>query len=128
MLKLNNRVEIIIPQQDNNGVEIESPTINDELSNITRACGGCTVTEVGGQWFSEEEERIMEDNNLNYEWYYDKDMDEKQEVAYDLYIVISYLIGHYDQEAVSIKIDGSLYIIDENDLNFLSYELYKLMF
>ncbi|WBF81900.1 hypothetical protein [Staphylococcus virus vB_SurM-PSU6] len=131
MLKLQNRVEIIIPHQDNNGVMIESDTINNEIENITKICGGSTITEVKGQWYSDDENRIMEDNNLNYEWYYDKDMKDmrdKQNLEYGLTLITLMLIEVYKQEAVSIKINGTLYIVDESDLNFLSYELYDLMF
>lgn len=131
MFKLTNKIEIIIPKQDNNGKEIDNVLILDELETITGIAGGCTVTDVKGQWWSEDEQRIMQDDNINYEWYYDKDMQDvidKQNLLHGLSIITSVLIEQYNQEAVSIKIDGSLYIIDENDLVLLSYELYKLMF
>lgn len=131
MFKLTNKIEIIIPKQDNNGKEIDNVLILDELETITGIAGGCTVTDVKGQWWSEDEQRIMQDDNINYEWYYDKDMQDvidKQNLLHGLSIITSILIEQYNQEAVSIKIDGSLYIIDENDLVLLSYELYKLMF
>ena len=131
MLKLQNRIEIIIPQQDNNGKEISSNTINDEVSTITKICGGCTVTEVKGQWYSDDQKRIMVDNNLNHEWYYDKDMqdmNDQQGLLKGLSTITRILITEYGQEGISIKINGTLYIIDESDLNFLSYELYDLMF
>lgn len=131
MFKLTNKIEIIIPKQDNNGKEIDNVLILDELETITGIAGGCTVTDVKGQWWSEDEQRIMQDDNINYEWYYDKDMQDvidKQNLLHGLSIITSVLIEQYNQEAVSIKIDGSLYIIDENYLVLLSYELYKLMF
>lgn len=131
MFKLTNKIEIIIPKQDNNGIEIDNSTIREGLEKITKIAGGCTVTDVKGQWWSEDEQRIMQDDNINYEWYYDKDMQDvidKQNLLHGLSIITSILIEQYNQEAVSIKIDGSLYIIDENDLVLLSYELYKLMF
>lgn len=131
MFKLTNKIEVIVPKQDNNGKEISSPTIKEEVNTITRICGGSTITEVKGQWYSDDEQRIMEDNNLNLEWYYDKDMQDvkdKQSLLQGLSIITSVLIEIYKQEAVSIKINGTLYIIDENDLSFLDYELYKLMF
>lgn len=131
MFKLQNKVEIIVPKGDNNGVEIASPTIKDEVNNITKICGGSTITEVKGQWWSDDENRIMEDDNLNLEWYYNKDMEDvndKQSLLQGLSLITSVLIEIYKQEAVSIKINGTLYIIDENDLSFLDYELYKLMF
>lgn len=131
MFKLTNKIEIIIPKQDNNGIEIDNSTIREGLEKITKIAGGCTTTDVKGYWYSDDEQRIMQDDNINYEWYYDKDMQDvidKQNLLHGLSIITSILIEQYNQEAVSIKIDGSLYIIDENDLVLLSYELYKLMF
>lgn len=131
MFKLQNKVEIIVPLADNNGIEIDNSTIKQSVNNITKIAGGCTVTDIKGQWWSDDEQRIMEDNNLNLEWYYDKDMqdvNDQQGLLHGLTTIASVLIFKYSQEAVSIKINGTLYIIDENDLNFLSYELYKLMF
>ena len=131
MFKLQNKVELIVPKQDNNGVEIDSLVIHEELESITKIVGGCTTTDVKGQWWSDDEQRIMEDNNTNFEWYYDKDMEDmndQQGLLKGLSTITRILITEYGQEGISIKINGTLYIIDESDLNFLSYELYKLMF
>lgn len=131
MFKLENKVEIITPKYDNNGVEIDNLTIREELETITKIAGGCTTTASRGQWWSEVEERIMQDYNTNFEWFYDKDMEDmedKQKLIHGLSTIAMVLIFNYSQEAVSIKINGTLYIIDESDLNYLSYELYKLMF
>lgn len=131
MFKLENKVEIITPKHDNEGKEISNPTIKQSVNNITKIAGGCTITEIKGQWYSDIEERVMEDNNLNLEWYYDKDMqdvNDQQGLLHGLTTIASVLIFKYNQEGISIKINGALYIIDESDLNFLSYELYGLMF
>ena len=131
MFKLQNKVEIIVPKEDNNGVEIDSLVIREELESITKIVGGCTTTDVKGQWWSDDEQRIMEDNNTNFEWYYNKDMEDvndQQGLLKGLSTITRILITEYGQEGISIKINGTLYIIDESDLNFLSYELYKLMF
>ena len=131
MFKLENKVEIIVPQKDNNGVEISSPAIKEEVNTITRICGGSTITEVKGQWWSEEEERIMEDDNLNLEWYYDKgmeDINDQQGLLQAISKIARQLIVFYQQEAVSIKVNGTLYIVEYEDLSLLSYELHDLMF
>ena len=131
MFKLQNKVEIIVPQADNNGVEIDDLAIRLELENITKIAGGCTTTDVKGQWYSDDEQRIMEDNNTNFEWYYDKDMEDvndQQGLLKGLSTITRILITEYGQEGISIKINGTLYIIDESDLKLLSYELYGLMF
>ncbi|AJA42172.1 hypothetical protein [Staphylococcus phage phiIPLA-RODI] len=131
MFKLQNKVEIIVPKEDNNGKHIMNNQLNESHKTITRICGGCTITDVKGQWWSDDEQRIMQDNNTNYEWYYDKDMqdiNDQQGLLQSLSTITRILITEYNQEAVSIKVNGTLYIIDESDLNFLSYELYGLMF
>lgn len=131
MFKLQNKVEIIVPQKDNNGVEISSPAIKNSVNDITKICGGSTITEVKGQWWSEEEERIMEDDNLNYEWYYNKDMEDmndQQGLLQAISKIARQLIVFYQQEAVSIKVNGTLYIVEYEDLSLLSYELHDLMF
>ena len=131
MFKLENKVEIIVPKEDNNGVEIDNLAIRESLENITKICGGCTTTDAKGQWWSDDEQRIMEDDNLNIEWYYDKDMqdvNDQQGLLKGLSTITRILITEYGQEGISIKINGTLYIIDESDLKLLSYELYGLMF
>ena len=131
MFKLENKVEIIVPKEDNNGVEIDNLAIRESLENITKICGGCTTTDAKGQWWSDNEQRIMEDNNTNFEWYYDKDMqdvNDQQGILKGLSTITRILITEYGQEGISIKINGTLYIIDESDLKLLSYELYGLMF
>ena len=131
MFKLQNKVEIIVPKADNNGAEIDDLAIREELESITKIAGGCTTTDVKGQWWSDDEQRIMQDNNTNFEWYYNKDMEDvndQQRLLKGLSTISRILITEYGQEGISIKINGTLYIVDKSDLNFLSYELYKLMF
>lgn len=135
MFKLQNKVEVIVPQKDNNGVEIASPTIKNSVNVITRICGGSTITEVKGQWWSEDENRIMEDDNLNIEWYYNKDMEDndKEILSIELGRIIDILIMEYDQEGISIKLNNVLYIISMEDIDtldedYIKDELHDLMF
>ena len=135
MFKLQNKVELVVPQKDNNGVEIASFAIKNSVNDITKICGGSTITEVKGQWWSEDENRIMEDDNLNIEWYYDKDMEDndKETLVIELGRIIDILIMEYDQEGVSIKLNNVLYIISMEDIDtldedYIKDELYKLMF
>lgn len=135
MMTLKNKVEIIVPQKDNNGIEISSPAIKESVITITKIVGGCSITEIKGQWWSDDEQRIMEDDNLNIEWYYSKDMDvkDKEILAIELGRIIDILVMEYDQEGVSVKINGTLYIIDESDLDtldedYIKDELQELMF
>src|SRR5699024_1524394 len=100
MFKLQNKVEIIVPKEDNNGQEISSQEIKDAVNTITKLAGGCTITEVKGQWYSDDEQRIMEDDNLNLEWYYDKDMEDvndQQGLIHGLATITRILITEYGQ-------------------------------
>ena len=125
MFKLQNKVEIIVPKEDNNGVEIADKRIKEYVNSITMEAGGCTITEIKGQWYSEDEKRIMEDNNLNLEWYYTKDSAKFMTV--ELKGIVRRLIEVYEQEAISIKINGVLYIVDQSDIEELHTTLLNIM-
>lgn len=125
MFKLQNKVEIIIPKEDNNGVEIADKRIKEYVNSVTMEAGGCTITEIKGQWWSEDEKRIMEDNNLNLEWYYTKDSAKFMTV--ELKGIVRRLIEVYGQEAISVKVNGTLYIVDQSDIEELHTTLLNIM-
>ncbi len=125
MFKLQNKVEIIVPKEDNNGVEIADKRIKEYVNSITMEAGGCTITEIKGQWYSEDEKRIMEDNNLNLEWYYMQDSAKFMTV--ELAGIVRRLIEVYGQEAISIKVNGTLYIVDQSDIEELHTTLLNIM-
>ncbi|AXU40179.1 hypothetical protein VBSavMJYL02_173 [Staphylococcus phage VB-SavM-JYL02] len=125
MFKLQNKVEIIVPKEDNNGVEIADKRIKEYVNSITMEAGGCTITEIKGQWYSEDEKRIMEDNNLNLEWYYMQDSAKFMTV--ELKGIVRRLIEVYGQEAISIKVNGTLYIVDQSDIEELHTTLLNIM-
>ena len=125
MLKLQNRVEIIVPKEDNNGKGITDKRIQEYVNSITMEAGGCTITEIKGQWYSEDEKRIMEDNNLNLEWYYMQD--NAKFMTVELKGIVRRLIEVYEQEAISVKVNGTLYIVDQSDLEELHTTLLNIM-
>ncbi|BEU75610.1 hypothetical protein SNIID_2100 [Staphylococcus phage phiSNIID] len=125
MFKLQNKVEIIVPKEDNNGVEIADKRIKEYVNSITMEAGGCTITEIKGQWYSEDEKRIMEDNNLNLEWYYIPDRAKFMTV--ELKGIVRRLIEVYGQEAISVKVNGTLYIVDQSDIEELHTTLLNIM-
>lgn len=125
MFKLQNKVEIIVPKEDNNGKEINDKRIQEYVNSITMEAGGCTITEIKGQWYSEDEKRIMEDNNLNLEWYYMQD--NAKFMTVELKGIVSRLIEIYEQEAISIKVNGTLYIVDQSDIEELHTTLLNIM-
>ncbi len=125
MFKLENKVEIIVPMKDNNGVEIADQRIKEYVNSVTMEAGGCTITEVKGQWWSDDEQRIMEDENLNLEWYYMQDSAKFMTV--ELKGIVRRLIEVYGQEAVSVKVNGTLYIVDQSDIEELHTTLLNIM-
>lgn len=125
MFKLQNKVEIIVPKEDNNGKEINDKRIQEYVNSITMEAGGCTITEIKGQWYSEDEKRIMEDNNLNLEWYYMQD--NAKFMTVELKGIVRRLIEVYEQEAISIKVNGTLYIVDQSDIEELHTTLLDIM-
>ena len=125
MFKLQNKVEIIVPKEDNNGKEINDKRIQEYVNSITMEAGGCTITEIKGQWYSEDEKRIMEDNNLNLEWYYMQD--NAKFMTVELKGIVRRLIEVYGQEAISIKVNGTLYIVDQSDIEELHTTLLNIM-
>lgn len=125
MIKLQNKVEIIIPKQDNNGKEVNDKNIKNSIKAITGKAGGCTVTDVEGYWVSDT--GLMIDNNANYEWYYER----KHIVFISTYIssIVRTLIYNFGQEGVSVKVNGNLYIFlkEDYDNNTIFKELYKIL-
>lgn len=125
MFKLENKIEVIVPKHDNNGVEIDDKRIQEYVNSITMIAGGCTITDIRGQWYSEDEQRIMEDLNTNFDWYYTKDSAKFMTV--ELKGIVRRLIEVYGQEAISIKVNGTLYIVDQSDIEELHTTLLNIM-
>lgn len=113
MLKLQNKIEVIIPKKDNNKKEISDKAIKTATNEITKEVGGCSITEIFGQWYSDNENRIMQDENIIIEWYYQKP---SSDIVENLNIIIFRLIIEHNQEAVSLKVNGVLYIIFKDDI------------
>ena len=125
MFKLENKIELIVPKEDNNGKGITDKRIQEYVNSITMEAGGCTITEIKGQWYSDDEKRIMEDNNLNLEWYYMQD--NAKFMTVELKGIVRRLIEVYGQEAISIKVNGTLYIVDQSDIEELHTTLLNIM-
>lgn len=114
MEELKQRLELILPIYDKEDDEIiDSDLINSFTKNITEVCGGCNRTHGLGYWINDNKEQI-EDINVYYEWYFNKD--NYNDIATYLYCIISELIHIYNQEGVSIVLNDVLYIINMKDL------------
>lgn len=115
MIKLSEKIEIIIPQNDNNGNAINNAKISQAIMNITQTLGGCTVSENLGYWVSDQTGALMIDKNLNYEWYAEAINyadDKNSDVINNLMDIIHELITEHDQEGISVKYNDVLYILD----------------
>ena len=112
MIKLDKKLELIIPLFDNDGVKIDDTSIIRMLNNITKLAGGATVYTVGGQWIGENG-KAMRDQNQKYEWYADQFTLESILDSRYIDSIIFDLLNEYGQEAVSMIINGTLYIIDD---------------
>lgn len=114
MIKLDQKLELIVPLFDNDGVKINDHSIYSMLNSITKIAGGATVYTVGGQWIGENG-HVMRDQNQKYEWYADKFTLETILDTRYIDSIIFDLLNEYGQEAVSMIINGTLYIIDDID-------------
>ena len=112
MLKLKNKISIIIPTKDNDGKEIKNQFINDSIDKLISICGGATVYNSNGAWVSENG-CVMYDYNKEYEFYYNKSLSEN--IVYELINIVFPLINLHGQEGVSVKINNALYILEDED-------------
>lgn len=119
MITLDKKVELIVPFFDNDGVEINNQRVDNALDRITEIAGGATVSNVSGQWIGENGE-VMNDYNVKYEWYASNTALEDILESRHVDVIIFDLLYEHDQEAVSLVVNGTLYIIDDvNDLDYI---------
>lgn len=119
MIKLNNKIKVVVPKEDNAGKAINCSIIDCSLRTVTGILGGATTYDGAGQWISSNG-HLMTDNVSVTEWSYDLiDLIEKDKLRYTACFVswiVDALISFHGQEAVSVERDGVLYIIDKNDI------------
>src|SRR5699024_1850312 len=114
MIKLDKKLELIIPLFDNDGVKIDDTSIIRMLNNITTLAGGATGHTVAGRW-SGGAGKAMPDQHRASEWYADQFTLESILASRYLGSIICDLPSEYGQEAVSMIRNGTLYIIDDID-------------
>lgn len=113
MITLNKKLEVIIPKEDNAGYEIDFTLLNKYINSITSLVGGVTITEGRGGWYSKEEKRMMYDDIATYEWYHNGN--DFIELSHYVSYLVEDLCALHGQEAVSVKVDNVLYIIEKTD-------------
>ena len=106
MIKLNNQVAVIVPKKTNDGKSTKS-VINKVNKLFCLNFGGTSILEVSGYWVNDN--KVYHDENLkiisNVETI---DVETIAEAA-------SLVLTECEQLAVSVEINGALYIFDTSD-------------
>ena len=106
MIKLNNQVAVIVPKKTNDGRSTKS-VINKINKLFCLNFGGTSILEVSGYWL--DGGKVYHDNNLkiisNVE---NIDVETIAEAA-------NLVLTECEQLAVSVEINGALYIFDTSD-------------
>lgn len=119
MIKLNNKIKVVIPKEDNNGKAINCSIIKRSVATVTDILGGATTYDGTGHWTSSKG-HLMTDNVSVTEWSYDLleliEEGKLRHTACMLSWIVDALITFHGQEAVSVENNGVLYIIDKSDI------------
>ena len=106
MIKLNNQIAVIVPKKTNDGRSTKS-VINKVNKLFCLNFGGTSILEVSGYWINNN--KVYHDENLKIVSNVENiDVETIAEAA-------SLVLTEAEQLAVSVEINGSLYIFDAND-------------
>ena len=106
MIKLNNQIAVIVPKTTNDGRKTNK-TINKINKLFCLNFGGTSILEVSGYWL--DGGRVYHDNNLKIVSNVENiDIETIAEAA-------NLVLTECEQLAVSVEINGALYIFDTSD-------------
>lgn len=106
MIKLQNQVSVIVPKKTNDGRSTKS-VINKVNKLFCLNFGGTSISEVSGYWVNDG--KVYHDENLKIVSNVENiDVETIAEAA-------SLVLTEAEQLAVSVEINGSLYIFDASD-------------
>lgn len=106
MIKLNNQVAVIVPKKTNDGKSTKS-VINKVNKLFCLNFGGTSILEVSGYWVNDN--KVYHDENLKIVSNVENiDVETIAEAA-------NLVLTECEQLAVSVEINGSLYIFDTSD-------------
>lgn len=106
MIKLDNQIAVIVPKTTNDGRKTNK-TINKINKLFCLNFGGTSILEVSGYWL--DGGRVYHDNNLKIVSNVENiDVETIAEAA-------NLVLTECEQLAVSVEINGALYIFDAND-------------
>lgn len=106
MIKLNNQVAVIVPKKTNDG-RLTKTVINKVNKLFCLSFGGTSILEVSGYWVNDG--KVYHDNNLKIVSNVENiDVETIAEAA-------NLVLTECEQLAVSVEINGALYIFDTSD-------------
>lgn len=106
MIKLNNQVAVIVPKKTNDGKSTKS-VINKVNKLFCLNFGGTSILEVSGYWVNDE--KVYHDENLKIVSNVENIDVETIAEAVEMVLIDA------EQLAVSVEINGALYIFDASD-------------
>lgn len=106
MIKLNNQVAVIVPKKTNDGKSTKS-VINKVNKLFCLNFGGTSILEVSGYWVNDE--KVYHDENLKIVSNVENIDVETIAEAVEMVLIDA------EQLAVSVEINGALYIFDTSD-------------
>lgn len=119
MIKLQNKIKVVVPKEDNNGKPINCSIIERSIATVTDILGGATTYDGTGHWVGSNG-HLMTDNVSVTEWSYSLieliEEGKLRHTACMLSWIVDALITFHGQEAVSVENNGILYIIGKNDI------------
>lgn len=111
MMKLDKNFKLFIPETDNNNKSYPK-TKNNILKLLSTYFGGATMYKASGYW-SDSDKLYIDSMNITQVNYTNETLTfDRVKVLVDC---INKIFGVYKQEAVSLEINGILYILDKND-------------
>ena len=106
MIKLNNQVAVIVPKKTNDGRSTRK-VINKVNKLFCLNFGGTSILEVSGYWVNDG--KVYHDENL-------KIVSNVENIDVETIAkAANMVLTECEQLAVSVEINGSLYIFDDND-------------
>lgn len=107
MIKLSNSIKVLVPETNNDGVKVD---LSSEISAAVKVIGGATTYAARGNWV--EKDKLYTDN-INVVHFNCDEFDKAiTRVISDL---IRAIFIKAEQLAVSVEINGTLYILESVD-------------
>lgn len=107
MIKLSNSIKVLVPETNNDGVKVD---LSSEISAAVKVIGGATTYAARGNWV--EKDKLYTDNINVVHFNCDEFDKDTTRVISDL---IRAIFIKAEQLAVSVEINGTLYILDSFD-------------